>query len=233
MTPVSVAVMTTCRCSATWIRASVARCSLSPRAAISKRSNNSLGFLKDHAGCPEQIGGVCQDMSRAYLAGVRDHLKPAEVTCDRYHVQQKLSEAIDTVRRAEAKLHGELSKGTRYLWLKQPDNLTVKQRDWLDQLLFAWDRAPPGAGVEVRRLRRGGGSRRGRGVPSALGRRSQGHRTGAVSEARPDARGALAGSDALAPQPCIERVAGSTGFNSSRPPNAEPAGTAQPATTRR
>ena len=27
-------------------------------------------------------------------------------------------------------------KGTRYLWLKRPDNLTVKQLDWLDQLLL-------------------------------------------------------------------------------------------------
>jgi transposase len=94
------------------------------------------GFLTDHGGDPEQITEVCQDMSQAYLAGVRDHLKQAQVTFDRYHVKQKLSEAIDAVRRAEAKQHKELLKGTRYLWLKRPDNLTVKQLDWLDQLLL-------------------------------------------------------------------------------------------------
>ena len=27
-------------------------------------------------------------------------------------------------------------KNTRYLWLKRPDNLTVKQLDWLDVLLL-------------------------------------------------------------------------------------------------
>jgi transposase len=27
-------------------------------------------------------------------------------------------------------------KGTRYLWLKRPDHLTVTQLDWLDQLLL-------------------------------------------------------------------------------------------------
>lgn len=93
------------------------------------------GFLAGHGGDPERISEVCQDMSQAYLAGVRENLKRAEVTFDRYHVKQKLSEAIDTVRRAEAKEHKELLKNTRYLWLKRPENLTAKQQDWLDQLL--------------------------------------------------------------------------------------------------
>ena len=57
------------------------------------------------------------------------------MTFDRYHVKQKLSEAIDEIRRAEAKQHKELLKNTRYLWLKRPKNLTVKQQDWLDELL--------------------------------------------------------------------------------------------------
>ena len=92
-------------------------------------------FLEAHGGDPGRITEVCQDMSAAYLAGVREHLDDAQVTFDRYHVKQKLSEAIDTVRRAEAKQHKELLKNTRYLWLKRPDNLTEKQLDWLDELL--------------------------------------------------------------------------------------------------
>jgi transposase len=94
------------------------------------------GFVQEHGGDPAQISEVCQDMSQAYLAGVRDQFDNAQVTFDRYHVKQKLSEAIDAVRRAEAKQHKQLLKGTRYLWLKRPDNLTVKQLDWLDQLLL-------------------------------------------------------------------------------------------------
>jgi transposase len=93
------------------------------------------GFLGSHGGDPKRIKEVCQDMSQSYLSGVRDHLKQAEVTFDRYHVKQKLSEALDTVRRAESKKHKELLKNTRYLWLKRPKNLTPKQLDWLDQLL--------------------------------------------------------------------------------------------------
>ena len=93
------------------------------------------GFLKAHSGDPEQITEVCQDMSEAYLAGVLKHLQKAEITFDRYHIKQKLGEAIDEVRRAEAKQHKELLKNTRYLWLKRPENLTAKQHDWLDELL--------------------------------------------------------------------------------------------------
>ena len=33
------------------------------------------GFLDGHGGDPEQISEVCQDMSQAYLAGVREHLE--------------------------------------------------------------------------------------------------------------------------------------------------------------
>jgi transposase len=92
-------------------------------------------FLGGHGGEAEQIVEVCQDMSQAYAAGVRDHLSQARVTFDRYHVKQHLSEAVDSVRKAEAKQHKELLKGTKYLWLKRADNLTVKQLDWLDDLL--------------------------------------------------------------------------------------------------
>jgi transposase len=93
------------------------------------------GFLEKRGGRPEQITEVCQDMSEAYLAGVLKHLPKAEITFDRYHIKQKLSEAIDEIRREEAKQHKQLLKNTRYLWLKRPANLTVKQQDWLDELL--------------------------------------------------------------------------------------------------
>jgi transposase len=92
-------------------------------------------FLGDRGGKAESISDVCEDMSAAYLAGVCEQLPEAQVTFDRYHVKQKLGEAIDAVRRAEAKEHKELLKNTRYLWLKRPENLTVRQLDWLDELL--------------------------------------------------------------------------------------------------
>ncbi len=92
-------------------------------------------FLGDHGGDRERIVEVSQDMSDAYIAGVRDHLPSAQITFDRFHVKKHLGEALDEVRREEAKTHKALLKNTRYLWLKRPENLTDKQLDWLDELL--------------------------------------------------------------------------------------------------
>jgi len=92
-------------------------------------------FLETHGGDRENITEVCQDMSEAYLAGTLKHLPAAEITFDRYHIKKHLNEAIDEVRRAEAKQQAGLLKNTRYLWLKRPGKLTAKQHDWLDELL--------------------------------------------------------------------------------------------------
>jgi len=92
-------------------------------------------FLECHDGRAESVTEVCQDMSEAYLAGTLKHLRCAEITFDRYHIRKHLSEALDEVRRAESKQHKQLLKGTRYLWLKRPANLTERQRDLLDELL--------------------------------------------------------------------------------------------------
>jgi transposase len=44
-----------------------------------------------------------------------------------------MNEALDKVRRVEQKGNNELKK-TRYIWLKNPENLTVAQKEALDQL---------------------------------------------------------------------------------------------------
>lgn len=58
-----------------------------------------------------------------------------EVVFDRYHVVAKANEAVDVVRKAEAKSRPEL-KRTKYVWLKNESNLTAKQREqhvWLNR----------------------------------------------------------------------------------------------------
>jgi transposase len=57
-------------------------------------------------------------------------LHSPEIVFDRYHVIAKANEAIDEVRRAESKARPEL-KRSRYVWLKNEANLTVKQRETL------------------------------------------------------------------------------------------------------
>jgi transposase len=53
-----------------------------------------------------------------------------QIVFDRYHVVAKANEAVDEVRRAEAKTRPEL-KRSRYVWLKNESNLTAKQREQL------------------------------------------------------------------------------------------------------
>ncbi len=57
-------------------------------------------------------------------------LHAPEIIFDRYHVVAKANEAVDQVRRAEAKTRPEL-KRSRYVWLKNETNLTTKQRETL------------------------------------------------------------------------------------------------------
>ena len=90
-------------------------------------------FAKDllaHGGKPEAITEVCQDMSPAFAAGVGAHLPNASITYDKFHVIKLINEAVDKVRRAEQKDRPELKK-TRYLWLKNHDNLKKEQQEQL------------------------------------------------------------------------------------------------------
>src|SRR6266542_1827928 len=89
--------------------------------------------LAAHGGDPAGVRDVSADMSPAFEKGVRARLPKAYLTYDRYHLVSHATKAVDEVRRAEAKTHPEL-KGTRYVWLKRPEHLTVKQAATLQGL---------------------------------------------------------------------------------------------------
>lgn len=107
-------------------------------------------FVEDltaHRGNPAAVEQTSSDMSPAFIKGIGEHLPNASMTFDRYHVTAKLNEAVDAVRRAERKSAPEL-KGTRYLWLKNRDNLTEAQRGQL-----AWLTRPSSRLASARALR--------------------------------------------------------------------------------
>ena len=74
------------------------------------------------------------DMSAAFIRGIRDSLPNAQLSVDRFHLAQKLSEAVDAVRRAEVATRPELTH-TRWLWLKNWANLSTGGRSELQRLL--------------------------------------------------------------------------------------------------
>ena len=91
--------------------------------------------LPKHQGAAEQIKEVTIDMSPAFISGVGAHLGQAAITFDKFHVIQALNKAQDEVRRMEQK-QNPLLTCSRYLWLKNPESLTAKQRELLESLRY-------------------------------------------------------------------------------------------------
>jgi transposase len=91
------------------------------------------GDLAAHGGDPEAVAEVCIDMSPAFIKGVAENLPNAAVTFDKFHAVKIVNDAVDQVRRSEQK-HQRLLKGTRYLWLRNPANLSERQQAILDAL---------------------------------------------------------------------------------------------------
>ena len=92
--------------------------------------------LKEHGGDPEKITEVSSDMSPAFIKGINENLLNAEITFDKFHIVKIINEAVDKVRREEATQQKDL-KGNRYLFLKNNENLNVKQRKILNELTIS------------------------------------------------------------------------------------------------
>jgi len=83
---------------------------------------------------------VCSDMWQAYIKVIAKKASQAIHILDRFHIMQKMGKAIDQVRAAEVKQlkqdgYEPVLKGSRWLLLKRPENLTEKQSLKLDELL--------------------------------------------------------------------------------------------------
>jgi len=90
--------------------------------------------LKAHNGVPENITDACLDMSKAFIKGVTEALPNAEITFDHFHLIKHMNDALSQVRAEEAKFYPEMMKGSRYAFLKNPENLTQKQDETLHRL---------------------------------------------------------------------------------------------------
>lgn len=75
----------------------------------------------------QQVTTISMDMWKAFMYTAKETLPNAAIVHDRFHLIKYLNDAIDKVRRREVKQHQEL-KNSRYALLKNPDNLTEKQR---------------------------------------------------------------------------------------------------------
>lgn len=93
--------------------------------------------LKAHGGDPEQITDAAIDMSKAFIKGVKEQLPNAETTFDPFHVIKQMNDAVAKIRAEEARLFPEILKKSRYLFLKNPENLSDDEQQRLDAIITA------------------------------------------------------------------------------------------------
>jgi len=87
--------------------------------------------LCEHNGDPRAIAEASIDMSPAYIKGVKENCRNAEIVFDKFHVIRQAGDAVDMVRRAESGLGEEKKealKETMWLWRKNPEKLSLKEQ---------------------------------------------------------------------------------------------------------
>ena len=83
---------------------------------------------------------VCSDMWRSYLKVIKKKVPQALHVLDRFHIVKNLNKALNEIRAAEAKKlkrdgYEDILKHSKYCFLKNPQNLTNKQRAKLDDVV--------------------------------------------------------------------------------------------------
>lgn len=99
-----------------------------------KGADTLLPFWKRLRASGARVEAVATDMSTAYIQAVREYLGEAIHVFDHFHVIKLFNEKLSDFRRelhreATDQLHKEVLKGTRWLLLKNPENLDPKRKE--------------------------------------------------------------------------------------------------------
>jgi len=88
----------------------------------------------------ETIVSVSMDMWGPYIGAVREHIPDADdkIAFDRFHVAKHIGDGVNKVRvdeHTELRAQGiDTLKGTRYLWLQNPENMKPSNRSRFEEL---------------------------------------------------------------------------------------------------
>jgi transposase len=85
-------------------------------------------FWKQLKSSHAKVKAVAMDMSPAYISAVTTHVPTAVIVFDHFHIIKLFNEKLSGLRRdlyreATEQLHKDVLKGTRWLLLKNPENL--------------------------------------------------------------------------------------------------------------
>jgi transposase len=98
-------------------------------------------FLEKLSKRATNLKAIAMDMSGSYYHAVREALPRVHIVFDHYHVVALVNLAIDELRREQQKELDDLGKqtlkGSRFLLLKNYDNLSVDRKERLHNLLSA------------------------------------------------------------------------------------------------
>lgn len=97
---------------------------------------HALVDMEVRGGDRKKVRAVTMDMSRSYIAGVNEYMLQADIVFDRFHVVKKMNEAVDQIRKVDRKNYDGL-RNSRYLWLKNRNNLTEEQKTEVEKLSLA------------------------------------------------------------------------------------------------
>lgn len=104
------------------------------------RSTETLKRFFDEMGpdFARNLVGICCDMWDPYISVIQERAPQAEFVFDKFHLIRHLLNAIDKVRKEEARKASEAGSdvltGTKYLLLRNPCNLTDDQRRRLEEV---------------------------------------------------------------------------------------------------
>jgi transposase len=120
---------------------------ISNRRVVEVAEERTLAATKDllKAGVSEKqrpfVRSVAMDMWQAFQTARESELPDADHVHDRFHVAKYLADAVDKTRRSE---HKRLSRdgdkslsGSKYIWLRNPENLNAKQQALFKTLMSA------------------------------------------------------------------------------------------------
>lgn len=103
---------------------------------VEGRTEESAKTLLDTGLSEEQktrVKAVAMDMWDAFMAAAGEVLPQADIVHDKYHVVGYLGKAVDSVRKKEngrlIKAGDGILKGSKYLWLSNPDNFSKDARN--------------------------------------------------------------------------------------------------------
>lgn len=97
-----------------------------------------LERFKQRHGEPDKVEVCTSDMIHGFRNAMREAFSNAVAVVDKFHVVKNCQDAVDAVRRREMRSHDKNRSSalnrTRYIWLKNPQDLTDIQRRKLSEL---------------------------------------------------------------------------------------------------